>query len=130
MSKPETAVARREGIRDRGSDRWQAGLANATRSFRRRADYSDMNLRDFREPQYAIVIEICFLDLAIHNIDLFVQTLAYSVDDTAHQLSVDVCRLDRRSGVYRAPDVQNSDFAGLVDYPNLSDLGAMCAKPV
>ena len=71
MSKPETAVARREGIRDRGSDRWQAGLANATRSFQRRADYSDMNLRDFGEPQHAIVIEIFFLDLAVHNIDLF-----------------------------------------------------------
>ena len=125
MSEPKTAVARSEGVRNRGSDRWHAGLANATRSIRRGADYPDMNLRDFGEPQHAIVVEICFLDLAVHNIDLFVQTLAYSVDDTANHLSIDVCRLDRRSGVYGAPDVQNTDFSGLVGYTNLSDLGAM-----
>ena len=74
MSEPEAAVAGRKGVGDRGSDRWHAGLANATRSIRGRADYSDMNLRDFREPQHAIVVEISFLDLAVRNIDLFVQT--------------------------------------------------------
>ena len=89
-----------------------------------------MNLRDFREPQHAIVIEIRFLDLAVHKIDLFVQTLADPVDNAAHYLRFYVCRLHRRSCIDSAPDVQNSDFAGLVGYPNLSDLGAMCAEPV
>src|ERR1700677_1955778 len=130
MSEPVPLVARCEGVRDRGSDRWHADLANAARGVRGGADYLDMNLRDFGEPQHAIVVEISFLDHAIHDIDLFVQTYADSVDDTAHDLSVDVVRLDCSAGVHGAPDVQNADFPGLLNYLDLSDLGTMRADPI
>src|ERR1700735_2952181 len=130
MSEPVPLVARCEGVRDRGADRRHAGLANAARGVRGRADYLDMDLRDFGEPQHAIVVEISFLDHAIHDIDLFVQTDADSVDDTAHDLSADVFRLDCSAAGHGAPDVKNADFPSLLDYLDLSDLGAMRAEPI